>query len=70
MEQNTRDWLNRIEGKLDAVITRTSAHDTAIETAKNDITWLKGGASVLLTVLLGCASYVAMHYFDLIGPKP
>lgn len=62
MDQNTKDWLNRIEGKLDLAIASTLRNET-------DIGWLKGSTTGILMIILACASFIAARYFGFIEPQ-
>lgn len=54
--------LARIEGKLDLALAAAAADRIETEKAKNDITWLKGGMTIVMSIILGVSGWLATQY--------
>ncbi len=64
MLEELKERMVRIETKVDMVLTQQIDDGKAAVRTETDVFWLKGGMSIVLTIIIGCASWLAMQYFQ------
>lgn len=63
-DNETRERLVRIETKVDTVLGQMADSRVAAERTTTDVFWLKGGMAIVLSIILSCAGWLAMQFFQ------
>lgn len=64
MIEEVKSRLDRIETKVDVLITSRTNDLVELEKTKVDMFWVKGGLAVVLSIILSGASWLAMEFFS------
>lgn len=67
MSDEVTNRLTRIETKVDTILAQQVEDRISDGKTQTDVVWLKGGMTILMSIVLSGAGWLAMQYFNNVG---